>query len=335
MRQREKWAAWLDFCLYRRTPYEIGSVDAVAFFLADFLPHEAGRVPAEFLPREREGRLYVGGSGTAASAFRRPAGLALDPAGNIVVADSLNNRVQVFSPEGEWRAASSPALRLREPWGVAVDGAGNVYVADTGNHRIQKLDRELRPLQAWGGAPASPPTSPPGPLELSGPRGIAVDADGNVWVSDTGHSRVLKFGPSGEPLGAFGELGSGPGQFRQPVGITSSRGGEILVADQGNGRVQRFDSGFRYLGEYRVRGWEDRTSENRPYLAVLPDGSLLVTVPEEGALERIAPGGEGLQRIEGWSESGGARPLGVLVDRLGRVWVAEAAGSQLVRLSLP
>ena len=150
----------------------------------------------------------------------RPAGIATDSAGNIYVADSLSNRIEKFNPTGRLLALASDAGAagaLKEPWGIAADTKGNIYVADTWNHRIVKMDAQLHAVATWGY-----PTKPTGPdslLSLYGPRSVAIDSDGNLLVTDTGDSRIIKYSPVGEPLGSFGSPGTGAGQFQEPVGI--------------------------------------------------------------------------------------------------------------------
>ncbi|MHB8577582.1 MAG: flippase activity-associated protein Agl23, partial [Dehalococcoidia bacterium] len=202
----------------------LGAVDAVAYFPAGWVPGmginatqtTTGATPA----RVSGSTLTIGSLGVAPGQFRRPTGLATDADGNIYVADSQNNRVQKFDRNGGFVAqAGGPgsSITFTEPWDVAVGADGSVYVADTWAYRIVKLDRNLKFVKAWGqGTGAAGPTSP---LDLYGPRSIAIDAAGNLWVTDTGDGRVVEFDANGAPLGAFGQKGSGPGQFNEPVGI--------------------------------------------------------------------------------------------------------------------
>jgi len=336
LRDPEQWGDWLQFFLHRTTPYSIGSVDAVAFFPPDFAPSSPGAAPATYQPRQESDRLIIGGPGSTPGAFSRPAAVAIDPSGDVLVADSLNHRIQKFSADGERRAVSDPSLGLLEPWGVAADAAGNVYVADTWNHRIVKLNSDLTLIDAWGDPAAAGRSAEPSPLELYGPRAIVVDADGNLWVTDTGNARVIKLSSSGEPLGVYGVRGAGPREFQEPVGIALGPNGELLVADTWNGRVQRFSRDFEYVGEFQVAGWEDLGQENKPYLAVLSEGSVLVSVPDYGQIERIGADGRGRTTWDRFGDGGDAvRPVGVAVDPQGRIWVTDAAGSRLLRLPSP
>lgn len=335
LRDPAHWRLWGKYFLHRIPPAPLGSIDAVAYF-----PVEAAIAPAHAAPpeprREPDGRLVVGAPGTGAGYLRRPAALAVDRDGNIYVADSLNHRVQKFGPDGRYLATLGGPQQFREPWGVAVDRDGTIYVADTWNHRIQKFDRSFRLLATWGSPVQQAGLPNPGPLELYGPRAIAIDGDGNLWVTDTGNNRVLKFSPDGRPLGSFGGPGSGPGQFQEPVGIAIAPNGDILVTDTWNGRVQRFDAAFGYKGEFRVQGWEDRGAENKPYLAVAADGSVYVAVPNTGTVLTYAPDGRplGALRVTDATPGGGTRPLGVAAGPGGVLWVSDGAAGTVTRLPL-
>jgi DNA-binding beta-propeller fold protein YncE len=84
-----------------------------------------------------------GSYGTGDGQFQIPAGIAVDASGNVYVADSRSNRIQVFTGSGGYITqlgsyGTGPGQFWR-PYGVAVDAGGDVYVADSGNHRIQKF----------------------------------------------------------------------------------------------------------------------------------------------------------------------------------------------------
>src|SRR5262249_17784413 len=85
--------------------------------------------------------------------------VATDPSGAVYVADTVNNRIQVFAPLGQFRFAFGSAGRgpgqFANPKGVAVDPAGNVYVADSDNDRVEKFGQTSGPL-----APMSPTPEP-------------------------------------------------------------------------------------------------------------------------------------------------------------------------------
>ena len=82
------------------------------------------------------------------------------------------------------------------------------------------------------------------PGKFWGPRDIAIDAEGNVYVTDTGNKRVQKFTPDGQFLQAWGGGGIVPGTFEEPVGIDIESQGNIYVADTWNRRMQKFDPNF-------------------------------------------------------------------------------------------
>ncbi|HWC30234.1 MAG TPA: flippase activity-associated protein Agl23 [Dehalococcoidia bacterium] len=295
------------FFLYRRpAANHTGSVDAVAYFpltLSAFDgPQAAPREPVTLA----DGRIILGSpngdpSNTRGD-FRQPGDLFVDAAGNIWVADSLNNRIQKFDSRGVFLDALSNSGApggLDEPWSVAVDAEGFVYVADTWHHRIQKYDSDLNFVAAWG-QPKS--NDNPGPLDFFGPRDIAIAADGTVWVTDTGNNRLLHFTKDGRPL-----EGSGTAAFREPVGLTFDASGNLLVADTWSGRVLRFGPGMT-PGTPFASHWTSTAVPDKPYIAVLKDGRILVSVPERGRLYLFDASG---RELGSWQPLPSSRPIGV------------------------
>ena len=178
--------------------------------------------------------------------FNWPKAIAVDPAGNVYVGDTYNDRVQVFDASGEllhkWgnEGRGIGPFRKRSgdgqfnwPKAIAVDPAGNVYVGDTYNDRVQVFDSNGRFLRKWG-------TVGSGDGLFDGPNGIAVDRGGNVYVTELQNDRVQVFDSNGRFLVKWGTEGRGDGQFKDPNGIAVDGTGNVYVADEGNHRVQVF-----------------------------------------------------------------------------------------------
>lgn len=170
-----------------------------------------------------------------------PRDVAIDLNGNVYVTDTGNKRVVVFNADGGYlnqfgEAGMGPG-QLDEPVGLAVDRNGVVYVADTWNQRVQAFqvteDGSYHPVRTWD-VPAWYGQS------LDNKPYLAVDDQGNVYVSDPEGYRALKFSPEGQPLLAWGDFGTGSAQFGLPVGLAVAPDGSVWVADTGNSRVMQF-----------------------------------------------------------------------------------------------
>ena len=178
-----------------------------------------------------------GEQGRGDGQFESPGGVAADGTGAVYVADTYNDRIQVFDAchrfVAAWGASGSGDGQLNSPLGVALGSGGDVYVADTGNNRVEVFDAAGSFVRAWGGF-----GSGPGRFRL--PFAIAVDPHGDVYVADTDNNRVQKFDSSGAFLAQWGRFGSGNGQFDTPFGLTVGPNGDVYVADTFNNRVQEF-----------------------------------------------------------------------------------------------
>jgi len=215
-----------------------------------------------------------------------------------------------------------------DPWGVAVGPRGEVVVADTFGYRIRVFDSELRPLHVFGNTPDVSRT--PGPLDLYGPRDVAFDATGKIWVTDTGNDRLLVYTTLGEFDRQVGGPGKGPGQFDEPVGISIASDGTVFVADAWNRRVQLLRTDGTPAGSFTVDGWGGIDASDKPYLAALPDGRVAVTVPSRNEVRVYGRDGS----LQATFDAVGAalnRPYGLAARPDGRLWIAEG-GSRRVRL---
>src|SRR6478735_8764574 len=83
--------------------------------------------------------------------------------------------------------------------------------------------------------------------QFSGPAGVAVDANGHVYVADTGNHRIEKFDADGGFVRAWGSYGSGNGQFRYPGGVAVDAHGHVYVADTWHHRIEKFDANGEFL----------------------------------------------------------------------------------------
>lgn len=198
----------------------------------------------------------IDGWGQLPGEFFQPMQIDHDAQGRVYVADALNSRVQVLSPDGTPLAViGGPGFlpgQFLAPTGVAVDAAGNVFVLDWYLDRVTKFDASFELVTYWGGTGL-------GDGEFRRPSEIAVDAAGNVYVVDTRNSRVQKFDNNGGFITKWGANGgipqedtiaggsSKPGELFLPSGIRVA-GNIVYVADGSNNRMQKFDLDGNFLG---------------------------------------------------------------------------------------
>jgi sugar lactone lactonase YvrE len=195
--------------------------------------------------------MFQGGKGAGRGQFDFPRGMTVDNAGNILVADTSNGRIQKFSPTGAFISLIGKTGRsegeLQEPNGLAVDSSGNIYVADVGNQRVQKLTGAGKFIAQWKG-PA------PG---FYGPRDLCLTSDNSVYVVDQGHARIVKFNVQGAVLKTWGSRGQDDGQFVEPSAVVvSEKEGRVYVADPRNRRIQVFDLDGNFITKWLVQEWQ-------------------------------------------------------------------------------
>jgi DNA-binding beta-propeller fold protein YncE len=195
--------------------------------------------------------MFQGGKGIGRGQFDVPRGIVADRAGNILVADTNNNRIQKFTPAGVYLnmfgVPGQNAGELREPNGLAVDSKGNIYVADVGNQRVQKLTADGRFIAQWRG-PA------PG---FYGPRDIWITPDDFVYVVDQGRARIVKLDTNGVVLASWGSQGPGDGQFDEPTAVAvDEKRDRVYVADPHNRRIEIFDTNGKFLAKWPIDEWQ-------------------------------------------------------------------------------
>jgi uncharacterized protein (TIGR03663 family) len=298
------------FFLYRRPAQgNTGSVDGVALFPLSLVPDpNAKPVEPEKLA---DGRIVTGRQGAGPGELQQPGDVFVDRNGTIWVADGLNNRIVRYDSQGNYvgslRLPGAPGpTPLQEPWSLAVDEQGFIYVADTWNHRIVKFSPTLQYMTAWGRPAAQ--TSPPGPLDLFGPRDIMIAEDGSILITDTGHNRLINYTRDGQPIADYGLAGTELGKFQEPVSLARDIQGRIYIADAWNGRIQRFERGLTGAPVSVNVPWTSHEVPDKPYIATLSEGRVVATVPENGSLLLFDAN---LRPIGTWRLEAGSKPIGV------------------------
>ncbi|MEI6077517.1 MAG: BACON domain-containing carbohydrate-binding protein, partial [Verrucomicrobiota bacterium] len=157
------------------------------------------------------------------SGLNQPAGVAVDGAGNLFIADYSNNAIKM------WTASNSVITTLVSsglsgPYGVAVDGAGNVYIADKNNNAIKK----------W--IPVNDTiTTLVSSAYLSAPSGVAVDAAGNLYIADTSHNAIKKWTAVNSNVTTLVSSG-----LSSPYGVAFDGSGNVFIADYGNNSIKKW-----------------------------------------------------------------------------------------------
>ncbi len=194
---------------------------------------------------------YFGDGGPATRAeLDFPYGIALDAAGNLYISDSLNQRIRVVTAaDGNINTVAGP--KYNYPAGLAVDSSGTLYVADTYDHQIRKI---TQPLTATAAITAIAGTGTPGfsgdgsqagNAQLNFPFGVAIDAQGNILIADSGNNRIRKVSTQGiitTVAGSDHAAGDGgpalTARMFGPSGVAIALDGSVYLSDTNNNRVR-------------------------------------------------------------------------------------------------
>lgn len=214
-------------------------------------------------PRPTETRLFS------------PSGLAIDLSGNILIADTNNNRVRridartgaisTIAGEGSGFAGDGDLAvdaKLRLPKAIALDKDGNIFIADSLNNRIRRIDSKTSIIQTVAGTGTQQffdnveATS----AGIRNPSDIIVDDQGNLLIADAGNNRIRKVDANTKMISTFaggstmqGDGSIGDGQLATnarlsfPTSIILDKTGNILIADTGNNRIRVIDSSTKTI----------------------------------------------------------------------------------------
>jgi DNA-binding beta-propeller fold protein YncE len=272
----------------------------------------------------------------------------------------------------EWGSTGSDEGQFQFNVGGAIDTLGNVYAVDTYQSRVQKFDKDGNFLLMWGwgvdtGASA-PETCTSGCLagiagsgdgQFDGPRGIAVEGYGKVYVADELNRRLQIFKSDGTFVAAWGwgvetgdskfEIctsgcqagisGSGDGQFGEPAGVDLDVGRNVYVVDGGNRRIQVFDRNGNFLRKWGSNGTGDGEFQSPQGIAVSESGHVYVSDLGANRVQKFGLSGNYLAKwgtacdtsVSGEENCDGGfnQPIGIDLDSAENVYVADTANNRL------
>jgi uncharacterized protein (TIGR03437 family) len=304
---------------------------------------------------------YSGDNGPATSAqLNQPWGVAVDAAGNVYIADTVNNRIRkvangvISTVAGNgtlgYSGDDGPATSAQLSWpeGVAVDSAGNLYVADQNNNRIRKVSNGVITTVAGNGMPGySGDNGPATSAQLYGPVGVAVDSAGNLYIADQPNNRIRKVsngvittvaGNGPDLYGNGGYSGdNGPAtsaRLNWPGDVAVDFAGNLFIADYRNNRIRKVSNGVITTAIY----WDypQGVGVDAAGNLFIADNHGRVSKVSNGVITTVA--GTGMQGFSGDNGPATSAQLssseGVAVDAAGNVYVADF-GNNRIRVLVP
>ena len=258
-----------------------------------------------------------------------PAGLALDAAGDLYIADSHNQRVREvnattgiiatiagtgaagFSGDG----GAATAARLDLPTALALDSAGSIYVADSGNHRVRRIAAATGVITTIAGNGIEAFAGDNGPASaasIDSPNGLVLDAAGNLYIADTHNGRVRMVSAATgliSTVAGAGVLGGNVQSFggdngaateaglALPRGLAMDAAGNLYFADSANHRIRRI-SPTGVITTIAGQGTETFAGDNAPAVSASLDSPQSVAVSPTGLLTLADSGNQRVRQLD-------------------------------------
>jgi len=289
------------------------------------------------------------GGNAISGGLANPFGISFDASGNLLIADTNNYRIRKVTSTGSISTVAGGGAELTLPYGTAVDAAGNLYIADAGGQRVFKVNTDgvIHTLAGNGSVGSGGDGGQSIFAQLFFPSGVAVDASGNLYISDYGNHRIRKITPAGfiSSISLF---------VLNPAQIVVDGNSRFLVADYGSHVIRRgladgtfsiiagtFNSGFSGDG-----GLAKNAALSKPVgVATDADGNIYIADTGNNRIRKVTPTGV-ISTVAGngsagFSGDGGlatsatlASPGGLAVDAVGNLYIADTNNSRIRKIDL-
>ena len=301
--------------------------------------------------------------------FEDPYAIAVDAAGQLFVADASDHALRVITKEGSgrvlaglpgrygWADGTAEQARFFKPMGLALGADGSLVVADSGNHRIRRVAPDGRTSTLAGSGQRGHRDGAAASAQFSEPSGVAVAADGSVYVADFGNHVLRRIAPDGQVTTVAGSAGQGGfvdgalgvNRLRSPMDLAFDPSGNLLVLDRSNHavRVLAPNGQLRTLAGSGSAGFADGSGSAARFhfpsgLAVDAAGIAYVADTDNQRLRRIDPAGlvsslagGSFGRADGVGTAARfSNPKDVAAGADGRLWLADR-GNRSLRWAAP
>jgi sugar lactone lactonase YvrE len=249
-------------------------------------------------------------------AFFRPEGIAVNSTGHLYVSDAGNNRVQIFSPTGEFVRMLNG---FSYPTQIAINGSDYIYIIN-GSKKIQIISPDGELLSNFG--------------TFNIAAGIAINSTGHVYVTDRGNHNVQIYTQEGIYVDQFGSPGSGDGNFNTPIGISVNSTNQIYVVDQNNYRVQIFSNTGEFIDKFGTQGYNEGQFQTLWGIKCHPNGDVYVTDSSIHRVQIFSIGGSFIKQFGNNNRMGSlagqfSYPNDVAMNSKGDVFVSDSSNDRI------